>query len=102
MTNTPRDPVIIPSKRVEFLDKRSYRQRRVRDAARILPLFAFVLMMLPLMWPRAQADQSLTSSGIVYLFGLWAALVVAAFAISRVLRMDDDDTADDSTRSVRE
>lgn len=75
-----------PPKHIEFLERSSYRQRRLRDAARILPLFATVLMFLPLMWPRAEPDQSLTSTGMVYLFGLWAVLVIVAFALSRVLK----------------
>lgn len=48
-------------------------------------MFAAVLMMLPLMWPRETADQSLTSSGMMYLFWLWVVLVAAAFALNRVL-----------------
>lgn len=71
---------------IEFLERASYRQRRFRDAARILPVFALVLMVLPLMWPRDTADQSLTSSGIYYLFGLWIGLVIIAFVLSRVLQ----------------
>lgn len=88
-----------PGKRVEFLDKASYRQRRIRDGARILPVFAAIMMALPLMWPRGDEGQSLTSSGMLYLFGLWFVLVVLAFAISRVLRPSE---AEDSTGQVRE
>jgi hypothetical protein len=52
----------------------------------MLPLFAAVLMLLPLMWPRDAAHQSLTSSGMYYLFGLWIVLAVIAFVLSRVLQ----------------
>ncbi|SLN60632.1 hypothetical protein [Pseudooctadecabacter jejudonensis] len=83
-----RDPTLVPPKRVEFLDKPSYRQRRLRDAARVLPVFGAIMMVLPLMWPRDTADQSLTSSGLIYLFVLWAVLVALAFAVSRVLPGD--------------
>ena len=78
----------LPS-RTEFLDRSSYRQRRFRDAARWLPIFAGVLMLLPLMWPHETPDQSQTSNGIVYLFGLWVILVVLAFVLSRVLRLSE-------------
>jgi len=74
-----------PTRRIEFLERKSYRQRRFRDAARVIPLFAAVLMMLPLMWPR---DSSLTSSGMLYLFGLWVLLVLFAFVLSRMLQFD--------------
>ncbi|WP_044043316.1 hypothetical protein [Octadecabacter antarcticus] len=78
-----------PPTRTEFLDRDSYRQRRFRDAARWLPILAAVLMLLPLMWPRDTPDQSLTSSGIIYLFGLWVFLVALAFLLSRVLRFSE-------------
>ncbi|MGJ8611676.1 MAG: hypothetical protein ACSHWY_11295 [Octadecabacter sp.] len=81
--------------RTEFLDRSTYRQRRIRDAAQWLPVFAAVLVMLPLMWPQGAPDESLTSSGIIYIFGLWVLLVVLAFILSRVLRvsvaLDGDD-----------
>ncbi len=78
----------LPS-RTEFLDRSSYRQRRFRDAARWLPIFASILMLLPLMWPRDTPDQSQTSSGIIYLFGLWALLIALAFVLSRVLKFSE-------------
>lgn len=81
----PNPPRWRPPNQVEFLERDSYRQRRFRDAARVIPLFAAILMVLPLMWPH---DDSPTSSGIVYLFGLWFALVVIAFALSRVLKFE--------------
>jgi hypothetical protein len=80
--------------RTEFLERSNYRQRRFRDAARMLPIFAAVLMLLPLMWPRATEDQSLTSSGILYLFGLWVVVVVIAFILSRLLRFETSSEAD--------
>lgn len=79
-----------PAKKVEFLERETYRQRRFRDAARMLPVFAAVLMFLPLMWPRDDAGQSLTSSGMIYLFGLWVVLVAVSFALSRVLKFEGE------------
>lgn len=87
-------------KRIEFLEREGYRQRRWRDGARLLPLFAIVMMILPLLWPREQPDQSLTSSGIIYLFGLWAVLVVVSFILSRVLRFGEPATAEDKARKA--
>lgn len=81
--------------RTEFLERSSYRQRRFRDAARWLPVFAVILMCLPLMWPRETPDQSLTSSGIIYMFALWVSLVVLAFALSRVLKFSKLDDSED-------
>ena len=81
-----------PPGRVEFLDRKNYRQRRFRDAARVLPLFAMVLMFLPLMWSGGDASQRLTSTGFVYLFGLWFVLIVLTAVLALVLRPTDADT----------
>jgi len=81
--------------RTEFLERENYRQRRFRDGARMLPLLAVVLMMLPLLWPRETAEQSLTSSGIIYLFGLWFVLIVLAFLFSRLLRVEPSEAKDE-------
>ena len=86
--------------RTEFLERSSYRQRRIRDGARLLPIVALVLMVLPLMWPRDSPDQSLTSSGIIYIFALWILLVVAAYSLSRVLRLSDP-SRDEEARTPR-
>lgn len=81
-----------PPARIEFLDRKSYRQRRYRDAARVLPLFAVVLMFLPLMWAGGDAEQSRTSGGFIYLFALWIVLILIAAALSAVLRPTDAET----------
>jgi len=75
--------------RIEFLDKSAYRQRRIRDAASFLPVLAVILMIFPLMWPRGVGEKSLTSYGMIYLFGLWFVLVGLTFLLSRVLRFPD-------------
>jgi len=77
---------------IEFLERSNYRQRRFRDGARVLPIFAAVFMILPLMWPRQQPDQSLTSSGMIYLFGLWFALVAVSFVLSGLLKRDEPES----------
>jgi hypothetical protein len=71
----PRNPL--------FLGRGSYRQRRLADAARLLPVLGGVLLMLPLLWPRAGAeDVPRTSSAILYLFGCWTLLVLAAAVLA--------------------
>ena len=93
------------SPRIEFLERSSYRQRRMRDAARLLPVLAAVLMVVPLMWPRATPYQRLTSASMMYLFGLWLILIGLAYGLGRVLRLTDQpsekhsDRMDSETRS---
>lgn len=54
------------------------------DAARILPVVGFVLILLPVLWTRG-SDVG-TAGEAVYLFGLWAVLIVAAALLSGPLR----------------
>jgi hypothetical protein len=71
-----------------FLARRSYRQRRLRDAARLLPILGAVLLLLPLLW-TPEGRVSLSAGDMVYFFGLWLGLVVAAAALAPGLRKGD-------------
>ena len=66
---TPRPPL--------FVAPRIYRLRRLRDAARMLPAFGAVLMILPFLHSPAEGGRSLAADGI-YLFGIWALLILIA------------------------
>ncbi|SFT59879.1 hypothetical protein [Sedimentitalea nanhaiensis] len=67
-----------------FLERQSYRRRRLMDAARLLPLFGVLLFTLPLLWSvpspgKDAADASQTvpmSDAIIYVFLAWSALIV--------------------------
>jgi drug/metabolite transporter (DMT)-like permease len=81
-----------------FLARTSYRQRRLRDAARLLPILGAALWMIPLLWLRksmaAEGETAqLTSIGVIYIFGVWSGLILLSFLLSRVLRYDEDVTA---------
>ena len=72
-----------------FLERRSYRQRRLMDALRLLPFLGLLLWMLPLFWPNPaeQVGQTVsTSTAVTYVFAIWVVLIAAAFALSRSLR----------------
>ena len=75
-----------------FLARRTYRQRRLRDAARLLPVVGGLLWMIPLLWPRGP-DGQLISVVLLYIFGVWAGLIGLALVLSRLLR-DDETTSD--------
>ena len=68
-----------------FLARTVYRKRRLRDAARMLPIFGFVLMMLPMLWPNSGANW-------VYLFGIWVGLIASAAILAKGLGSDTDET----------
>ena len=79
-----------------FLARRAYRRRRMMDAARLLPLAGCVLMMLPALWHPATTPEPDTARGTVYLFGIWALLILAALALSKGLSaaMREEDEGD--------
>lgn len=69
-----------------FLGRVSYRQRRLADAARVLPVIGGALMALPLLWPQGEAEGTpATSSAMIYVFGVWALLTLISAVLSAML-----------------
>ena len=68
-----------------FLARRSYRRRRMMDACRMLPVLGAALWMVPILWQPAVTPERDTAPGIVYLFGIWALLVLVSGILSRGL-----------------
>ena len=84
--------------RTRFLQRRSYRQRRVADAARMLPIAGLILMLLPLLFTGGEAGETepvRTSQIGLYIFALWVVLMATAFGLSRGLQ-EPKDRADDT------
>jgi len=69
-----------------FLARDSYRLRRLMDAARFLPVFGFVMLLLPLMREDPETGAASAASEGVYLFAVWLALILGTFLMSRGLR----------------
>lgn len=88
MARGPRPPPL-------FLRPASYRQRRRRDAARLLPVVGIFLTMLPVLWAPQDTFSRDTAPDGIYLFVAWAVLIGLAMLISRSLSApeDDDDAA---------
>lgn len=75
-------------KRPLFLARAPYRRRRLRDAARLLPVLGAFLLLLPLLWaPDSQV--SLSSGDVIYFFAVWLALIGLAAAFAPGLRGGD-------------
>lgn len=65
-----------------FLERASFRRRRLGDAARVLPVLAALAVLVPVWWlPRGVSF----GAGAVWLFGLWAVLILAIFLLHRAL-----------------
>ena len=64
-----------------FLERQSYRRRRLMDAARLLPVLGALLFAVPLLWTGADSagsgDPTPTSRAILYIFTAWALLILA-------------------------
>jgi len=75
-----------------FLERNSYRRRRMMDAVRMLPLLCALLwLIVPMMWPNQPESEAQTalSTAIHYLFSTWAVATAAAFALWRRIRIHD-------------
>ena len=85
-----------------FLARQGYRLRRVMDAARVLPVLGAFLFLIPLLWSGEDAGPASTRVGTVYLFLIWALLIVAAGLISRSLPGGGDQSDNANSREQSE
>jgi len=85
-----------------FLERRSYRRRRMMDALRLLPLLGIILFLLPILWPTAPFGTVQMSRAVIYVFSAWLALICASALLWRSLWRDvkDEDTDDDTQDDV--
>ncbi len=71
-----------------FLERRSYRQRRMMDAVRLLPLIGLLLWLLPTLWSVSDdggVEPVNTSQAITYVFGVWGCLILSGGVLWRYL-----------------
>ncbi|MFK7880626.1 hypothetical protein [Roseobacter sp.] len=72
-----------------FLERGSYRQRRMMDAVRLLVFLGAGLWMVPLLWPveaTTETDAMPMSRALLYIFGVWWVLILATYGLARQLR----------------
>ncbi len=74
-----------------FLERRSYRRRRMQDAQRLLPVLGLVLWMVPVLWPSGdEAAPVRMSDAIYYVFGVWCVLIGLSAWLWRGLQRGED------------
>ncbi len=85
-----------------FLERQSYRRRRLTDAARLLPFLGAALLALPLLWPDDSGGTGAVplSAAIYYIFACWAVLIVISvvfgFAARRLAAREKDEAEADT------
>ncbi|MGJ8605291.1 MAG: hypothetical protein ACSHXH_14300 [Marivita sp.] len=84
------EPTERPGVPTVFHEKRTYRVRRVMDAARVAPVLALALWLLPLVWPQTGVNTVSSATALIYIFGVWAGIIVLTWGLSRYL----DDPSD--------
>ncbi len=73
-----------------FLEKRSYRRRRLVDALKSLPFAGAWLFLLPVFWPGGEDDAPRAmSAALYYVFGAWLVLIVMSAALIRSTRRSE-------------
>ncbi len=85
MSRQPAEPL--------FLARQSYRRRRLGDAARLVPVLGIILFVLPVLW----SDAARTAGGLIFLFTVWALLIVLMAVVVRRLsaRVEGSDAPQD-------
>ncbi len=86
-----------PAKPPVFLERASYRQRRLGDAARFLPLLGAVLWLIPLLWASDGPEAPSQAGMVSYIFIVWLVLILLAAILSRALP-DTEQSPDDTQR----
>ena len=68
-----------------FLERRTYRQSRLRDAARLLPILGVILIFGPI-FIRDEGGGAPTLAGeLVYYFAIWLGLIALSALLSRAM-----------------
>lgn len=80
MSRQPTPPV--------FLQRASYRQRRLRDGAKLIPFVGIILLAIPLSWSGGEGGEKIGSSALLYVFGVWVLLIILTALLSSRMRSD--------------
>lgn len=77
-----------------FLARAVYRIRRLRDAARLLPVVGLFLMLMPLLWSGERGEDGGEDGGgggaVVFVFVVWALMIAGAALLAPALEQPDE------------
>ncbi|MCG7495211.1 hypothetical protein [Thalassobius sp. Cn5-15] len=74
-----------------FLERRSYRLRRLMDAARLMPFLGALLFAVPLLWGANDTGGVSSSRAMLYIFAVWAGMSGLTFVLSLFLNMRSEE-----------
>ncbi|MBO9397219.1 hypothetical protein J7399_11045 [Shimia sp. R9_1] len=76
---------------IPFLERQSYRRRRLIDTVRMVPVVGAVLWAVPLLWPTPEdgAGSVASSDAIIYIFLVWFALVLLGAWFAFLMKRSD-------------
>lgn len=83
------DAMADPNQASIFLERRSYRRRRMVDAVKMMPIAAAWAFMLPLLWstrPTPDGEGVSLSFALIFIFGAWLTLTLASAALAAILK----------------
>ncbi len=79
-----------------FLARAVYRKRRLRDAARLVPVLGVFLLLMPGLWSvDAPGTPTTGAQNWVYILGVWAGLIVIAACLAPGLAASDTSADED-------
>ncbi len=81
-----------------FLERASYRRRRMTDALRLIVFLGFLMWMIPVVWPTGSGSNEASvpmSHALFYIFGVWVLLIALAFLLASKLREPGEVSGDD-------
>lgn len=82
-----------PEPKSVFLERRAYRQRRLADGARMLPILGVVCFCVPLLWTLSEGQVTRTTYVMTFLFVVWVLLIgISGFVSSRLPKDTPDQT----------
>lgn len=74
-----------------FLAKSGYRQRRLRDGLRMVPVLGAVLWIVPLFWIGGRGGAGMAGA-VIYVFSVWLFLILLSWGLTRYLRLEAEAT----------
>lgn len=70
-------------------------QRKRRDLAALLPIIGALFFVSPFVSTLNQSEDASVTGTAVYIFSIWALLIIGAFFLARILRTEKPENTED-------